>query len=77
MDALYQLNIQSVLVEGGPQFLQSFIDDGIWDEIRKIENEELKIENGLTAPRLSNAIKIKEQKLLNDKIEVYKRKDSD
>ena len=31
---LYQRNIQSILVEGGATLLQSFIDDGLWDEMR-------------------------------------------
>lgn len=34
MDYLYTENIQSVLVEGGLQTLQSFIDAGLWDEAR-------------------------------------------
>jgi len=29
---LYQRNIQSVMVEGGSQTLQQFIDAGLWDE---------------------------------------------
>ncbi len=32
MEALYQRKIQSLLVEGGRQLLQSFIDDELWDE---------------------------------------------
>lgn len=62
-NALYQLNINSVLVEGGTKLLQSFIDEKMWDEIRVIKNEKLKIENGLDAPvfenvKMDNQIKI-------------------
>ena len=32
MEALYQRKIQSLLVEGGRQLLQSFIDNELWDE---------------------------------------------
>ena len=32
LNSLYQNGIQSVLVEGGSQTLQSFIDTGLWDE---------------------------------------------
>jgi len=32
LDHLYLLGIQSLLVEGGAQLLQSFIDYGVWDE---------------------------------------------
>jgi diaminohydroxyphosphoribosylaminopyrimidine deaminase/5-amino-6-(5-phosphoribosylamino)uracil reductase len=31
---LYERNIQSVLVEGGAQTLQEFLNKGLWDEIR-------------------------------------------
>ena len=34
LSALYKLNIQSVLVEGGAKTLQPFIDIGLWDEAR-------------------------------------------
>jgi diaminohydroxyphosphoribosylaminopyrimidine deaminase/5-amino-6-(5-phosphoribosylamino)uracil reductase len=52
-DALFQLNIQSVLVEGGAKLLQSFIDEGLWDEARIITNEELLIGSGVAAPVLA------------------------
>ena len=51
--ALYQLKIQSVLVEGGAHLLQSFIDEGYWDEARVITNNELELPGGLPAPVLS------------------------
>ena len=76
MNVLYQLKIQSVIVEGGAKLLQSFIDQGIWDEARIIKNEELIINNGLTAPVLKDAKKIFEQKFLSDLIEVYELKHS-
>ena len=34
MRALYRRGITSVLVEGGPTVLQSFIDSGLWDAAR-------------------------------------------
>ncbi len=76
MDAFYQLKIQSVLVEGGAKLLQSFIDEGMWDEVRIIKNEELIISNGLNAPVLKDAKKIVEQKFLSDLIEIYELKHS-
>lgn len=72
MDALYKLNIQSVLVEGGATLLQSFIDEGTWDEARLIVNNELSISNGLTAPVLPGAVKLEEMNLLSDKISIFK-----
>ena len=70
-NALYQSNIQSVLVEGGAKLLQSFIDDDAWDEARVITNRQLAIGNGLPAPRLDNAEKINEQNIFSDTIEFY------
>jgi diaminohydroxyphosphoribosylaminopyrimidine deaminase/5-amino-6-(5-phosphoribosylamino)uracil reductase len=72
VNALYQLKIQSVIVEGGARLLQSFIDEGMWDEARKIKNYELRIMNGLPAPILEKELKIDEQKIFSDMIEVYK-----
>ena len=54
-NALYQLKIQSVLVEGGAALLQSFINEGMWDEARVITNGELMIGDGLSAPVLKNS----------------------
>lgn len=80
MDALYKLNIQSILVEGGARLLQSFIDEGWWDEARIIRNNRLVltdkqlIKDGLHAPFLPGAIKENEIKLESDSIEIFKPK---
>lgn len=72
IDALYQLKLQSVLVEGGAQLLQSFIEEGLWDEARVIENEKLKIENGLAAPQLKNVLLQKTETIQTDRISYYR-----
>jgi diaminohydroxyphosphoribosylaminopyrimidine deaminase/5-amino-6-(5-phosphoribosylamino)uracil reductase len=72
MNALYQMKIISVLVEGGARLLQSFIDENIWDEIRTIGNKQLAIGKGLPAPVFTNAERIDEQEILSDKIEIFK-----
>lgn len=71
LKALYQMQIQSVLVEGGAKLLQSFIDAGLWDEARIIRNEELVISNGLDAPKLKNGVIINEEKLFTDSISYF------
>jgi diaminohydroxyphosphoribosylaminopyrimidine deaminase / 5-amino-6-(5-phosphoribosylamino)uracil reductase len=53
--ALRELKIQSLLVEGGAQLLQTFIDEGIWDEARVITNPTLTIGKGIAAPVLRSA----------------------
>lgn len=72
-NALYQLKIQSVIVEGGTRLLQSFIDEGMWDEARIISNWELTTGNGLRAPTLTNSVLTVEQTIFSDRIEIYKR----
>ncbi|MEJ7737333.1 MAG: bifunctional diaminohydroxyphosphoribosylaminopyrimidine deaminase/5-amino-6-(5-phosphoribosylamino)uracil reductase RibD [Chitinophagaceae bacterium] len=50
--ALFKLNILSILVEGGANTIQQFIDEDLWDEIRIITNQTLQIGHGIDAPRL-------------------------
>lgn len=71
VNALYQMKIQSVLVEGGARLLQSFIDEEMWDEARIIKNEELIINKGLAAPELLLQDAKQEMTILNDSIKVY------
>ena len=69
--SLYQLNIQSVLVEGGAKTLQSFIDEGFWDEARVITNEKMVIENGIAAPEMRDFLFVTQEKYFNDRINYY------
>lgn len=72
-DALYQLKIESVMVEGGTKLLQSFIDQNYWDEARVITNEQLIIGNGIKAPQLKNNILISTERVNDDLISFYHR----
>ncbi len=71
--AFYRLNLQSVLVEGGAETLQSFIDAGLWDEARVITNEKMIIEKGIAAPEMKGFKLIKQQKYFDDRIDFYDR----
>ena len=51
MEELLRRNIQSLLVEGGAQLLQSFIDEGIWDEIY-VEQCPQVLGHGILSPSL-------------------------
>lgn len=51
MKALYQKKLQSLIVEGGSTLLQSFIDAGLWDEVR-IEVSPIHLKEGIKAPTL-------------------------
>jgi diaminohydroxyphosphoribosylaminopyrimidine deaminase / 5-amino-6-(5-phosphoribosylamino)uracil reductase len=69
--ALYQLKIQSVLVEGGAQLLQSFIDEGLWDEVRVITNNELTVPSGLAAPQLATGRLQQQESFFSDTINYF------
>jgi diaminohydroxyphosphoribosylaminopyrimidine deaminase/5-amino-6-(5-phosphoribosylamino)uracil reductase len=71
LSVLYNMQIQSVLVEGGTKLLESFIDGGLWDEARVINNSNLVIDEGLNAPVLRSNHLITTQKLKNDIIEFH------
>ena len=51
LSEIYKRNIHSVLVEGGPTILNSFIESGLWDEAN-IEIAPLRIAEGMAAPVL-------------------------
>jgi diaminohydroxyphosphoribosylaminopyrimidine deaminase / 5-amino-6-(5-phosphoribosylamino)uracil reductase len=72
-NALYKLNIQSVLVEGGAKLLQSFIDEGLYDEVRIITNNQLQVPEGITAPRFGNLVVADSIQLKTDTIHFYKQ----
>ena len=55
LTALYQEGIQTVLVEGGAEVLQSFIDSGEWDECY-IEKGTSTLHGKVKAPVLSGAV---------------------
>ena len=73
LSILKQRNINSLIVEGGAVLLQSFIDEGCWDEARVITNKSMVIENGIQAPVLKNNILVKKTGLLSDEICFYNR----
>lgn len=70
LNALYQLRIISVLVEGGAKLLQSFIDEGSWDEIRLIRSGKL-AGSGISAPAIPNARHHQTETIDTDTIEYF------
>ncbi len=67
----YQNGIQSILVEGGAQLLQSFIDEDHWDEVRIITNTSLQIGAGLAAPLIKNSTLLHSFDSVTDQIDIY------
>jgi diaminohydroxyphosphoribosylaminopyrimidine deaminase/5-amino-6-(5-phosphoribosylamino)uracil reductase len=67
LSALHQRDLLSVIVEGGAQLLQSFIDAGLWDEARVITGNDL-LEAGLRAPALKGYSLIQTDEVEGDQI---------
>ncbi len=68
-DALHKQSISSVIVEGGTKTLQTFIDEGLWDEAR-IFTGAIRFGNGIAAPKLKAALQHRET-ILSDILSIY------
>jgi diaminohydroxyphosphoribosylaminopyrimidine deaminase/5-amino-6-(5-phosphoribosylamino)uracil reductase len=60
VDQLYNLNIQSVIIEGGKQLLESFIQHGTWDEAHLFIGNKF-FHQGIKAPQFRGKIIASEQ----------------
>lgn len=69
-DVLYQRGVQSVLVEGGTQTLQTFIDSGLWDEARVFTGETV-FEQGVKAPQFKQPF-YQEESIRKDRLTYHK-----
>jgi diaminohydroxyphosphoribosylaminopyrimidine deaminase / 5-amino-6-(5-phosphoribosylamino)uracil reductase len=75
--ALYNMNVQSVLVEGGAELLQSFIDAGWYDEVRIITHTGMVTNaGGIAAPHLPNLHLLRSETYGNNVINYLKKPDS-
>ena len=63
MEELQRRNIQSLLVEGGSKLLQSFIDEGLWDEAY-VEHCPQVLGHGILSPSLINPKKSFKKRLI-------------
>ncbi|MDI1255017.1 MAG: bifunctional diaminohydroxyphosphoribosylaminopyrimidine deaminase/5-amino-6-(5-phosphoribosylamino)uracil reductase RibD [Flavobacterium sp.] len=70
-DILHKNELQSVIIEGGRQTLQSFIDAGIWDEARVFRGSII-LKNGIKAPILNNIL-FEKQLLKSDELLIYRK----
>lgn len=74
LHTLYDMKIQSILVEGGAKLLQSFIDEGCWDEARVITNEKLVIGNGIASPVLKQQSLLRSVTCFSDTVHYYSKR---
>ena len=70
--ACYELQLTSLIVEGGSTLLQQFITKRIWDEARIITNRDLVIGEGMKAPQLMGGYQTAEENFLADCIRYYR-----
>ena len=71
LEILMKEKIQSILVEGGAEILNAFIQKGLWEEARIITNTALQIGQGLAAPILKDAFLKGAFQLHTDHIQFY------
>ncbi|MCB0317238.1 MAG: bifunctional diaminohydroxyphosphoribosylaminopyrimidine deaminase/5-amino-6-(5-phosphoribosylamino)uracil reductase RibD [Bdellovibrionales bacterium] len=70
LEKLWVKGLSSILVEGGTKTLQTFIDNGLWDEAYQFVGESEFLE-GILAPKL-NSIPLNEQIISTDCLRSYK-----
>ncbi len=69
-EALHKHQIQSVIIEGGAQTLQTFVDANLWDEARVFIGD-VNFGEGVKHP-VFNAKLFSEEKIDNDILRIYK-----
>jgi diaminohydroxyphosphoribosylaminopyrimidine deaminase / 5-amino-6-(5-phosphoribosylamino)uracil reductase len=67
---LYARKIQSVIIEGGSQLLNSFMDAGMWDEARIFKSKQV-FTKGVAAPRIAGKLE-SIRAIEGDKLLLYK-----
>ncbi len=67
---LHEQNFLSVIVEGGAEVLQSFIDKNLYDEARVIKSSKY-LKKGVEAPKISK-LPLSETKFFDDTIYLFK-----
>lgn len=76
MEQLCQEGVQSLIVEGGAQTHQSFLDRRLWDELR-VETAPMEFDSGTRAVKVpDDAVLISREKFGANTIERYKSPDS-
>jgi len=70
---LYKNDIQSVIIEGGRQTLQTFIDEKLWDEVRQFKGT-ISLKDGRKAPDFTGLLLYKEA-ILNDELLIFENHD--
>jgi diaminohydroxyphosphoribosylaminopyrimidine deaminase/5-amino-6-(5-phosphoribosylamino)uracil reductase len=70
-NVLQKHKIQSVIIEGGATTLQTFIDEGLWDEARVFTGD-VSLNSGVRAPKFSASVST-EMNIKNDVLKIYRK----
>ena len=74
LDSLHAHRIQSLIVEGGAQTLKSFMEEGLWDELRVETNLSMTVTDGTRAPQIpAEAIVTESHKYDDNLLVIYRR----
>ena len=68
LESLHAHNVQSLIVEGGAKTLQSFLIQGLWDEIRVETNLALTVGGGTRAPHLPANVSVSRREHYGDNV---------
>ena len=68
-DLLHKKNINSIIIEGGQQTLQTFIDANLWDEARVFTGNVV-FKNGIKSPKLIGKL-VSERHIFKDILKIY------
>jgi diaminohydroxyphosphoribosylaminopyrimidine deaminase/5-amino-6-(5-phosphoribosylamino)uracil reductase len=72
LDELTKRQIQSLLIEGGTQIINSFMRKNLWDEARVFVSGTF-LSNGIKAPQKPDFCKLTSSDIGNDKLFVFRR----
>jgi len=67
-------NLQSLIIEGGSQTIQSFLDSNLWDEARIFRGQS-NLTTGILAPKIDAHFEIK-QSIINDELVILSAYDN-
>ena len=74
LESLYAHHIQSLIVEGGAKTLNSFMEEGLWDEIRVETNLRKTVTDGTRAPQIpANAVFNRTEEYDGNRIVIFRR----
>ena len=72
LDHLYSLNQLSLIVEGGQQLLNTFIENNLWDEAHVYTGNKF-FKKGIKAPKIAGTPKVTEQ-IDDDELTIFRNK---